>query len=112
MFNAVIVAAKDRHAPSGYLPRNRQNRLDQGWLGDYAMATELNYPDIIKKILLAYARYDSADSEIETTVSFDDEHCNYALLQAGWRGDDYLHGAIIHIRLIDGKIWVQYDGTE
>jgi XisI protein. len=22
------------------------------------------------------------------------------------------HGAIVHIRLIDGKIWIQYDGTE
>ena len=50
--------------------------------------------------------------DIETTVSFDDEHANYALLQSGWDGDDYLHGAIVHIRLIDGKIWIQYDGTE
>lgn len=36
----------------------------------------------------------------------------YVLLQAGWRGDDYLQGAVIHIQLIDSKIWVQYDGTE
>jgi XisI protein. len=34
------------------------------------------------------------------------------LLQSGWDTDDYLHGAIVYIRLIDGKIWIQYDGTE
>jgi hypothetical protein len=76
------------------------------------MATELNYPEIIKKILLEYLKYDPADDVIKSSVSFDDEHGNYVLLQAGWRGDDYLQGAVIHIQLIDGKIWIQYDGTE
>ena len=76
------------------------------------MATELNCSEIIKKILLEYLKYDSADDVIKSSVSFDDEHGNYVLLQAGWRGDDYLQGAIIHVQLIDDKIWVQYDGTE
>lgn len=72
----------------------------------------MNYPEIIKKILLEYLKYDSVDDVIKSSVSFDDEHGNYVLLQAGWRGDDYLQGAIIHIQLIGDKIWVQYDGTE
>lgn len=76
------------------------------------MATQLDYPALIKKILLEYAQYKPAYGDIETTVSFDDEHHNYALLQAGWDGDDYLHGAVVHIRLINEKIWIQYDGTE
>ncbi|QLQ31819.1 MAG: XisI protein [Candidatus Thiothrix singaporensis] len=76
------------------------------------MVTQLDYPALIKRILLEYTKYKPVYGDIETTVSFDDEHANYALLQAGWDGDDYLHGAIIHIRLIDGKIWIQYDGTE
>lgn len=76
------------------------------------MATELNYPEIIKKILLEYPKYDSADDVIKSSVSFDDEHGNYVLLQAGLRGDDYLQSAVIHVQLIDDKIWVQYDGAE
>jgi hypothetical protein len=76
------------------------------------MATELDYPALIKRILLEYTQYKPVYGDVETTVSFDDEHANYALLQSGWDGDDYLHGAIVHIRLIDGKIWIQYDGTE
>lgn len=72
----------------------------------------MNYPEVIKKILLEYFQYDSADDVIKSSVSFDDEHGNYVLLQAGWRGDEYLQSSVIHIQLIDGKIWVQYDGTE
>ncbi|MEZ5477692.1 MAG: element excision factor XisI family protein [Thiolinea sp.] len=67
------------------------------------MATELDYVALIKKILLEYAQYKPAYGDIETSVSFDDEHANYVLLQAGWDRDDYLHGAIVHVRLIDGK---------
>ncbi|WP_296675242.1 MULTISPECIES: XisI protein [unclassified Thiothrix] len=72
----------------------------------------MSYSEIIRKILLEYLKYDSVDDVIKSSVSFDDEHGNYVLLQAGWRGDDYLQGAVIHIQLIDGKIWIQYDGTE
>lgn len=42
----------------------------------------------------------------------DDEHGNYVILQADCCGGHYLQGTIIYIRLIDGKIWVQYDSTE
>lgn len=67
------------------------------------MATELNYPEIIKKILLEYLMYDSADDVIKSSVSFDDEHGNYVLLQAGWRGDEYLQGAVFTFRLLMEK---------
>lgn len=76
------------------------------------MASELNYPALIKQILLEYTKYKPVYGDIETTVSFDDEHSNYTLLQAGWDGDDYLHGAVVHVQIINGKIWIQYDGTE
>ncbi|HRJ52900.1 MAG TPA: XisI protein [Candidatus Thiothrix moscowensis] len=80
--------------------------------GNLSGCAELSYSEIIRKILLEYLKYDSVDDVIKSSVSFDDEHGNYVLLQAGWRGDDYLQGAVIHIQLIDGKIWIQYDGTE
>jgi hypothetical protein len=49
------------------------------------MATELNYPEIIKKILLEYLKYDSADDVIKSSVSFDDEHGNYVWLNMCFR---------------------------
>jgi hypothetical protein len=34
------------------------------------------------------------------------------MLQVGWNGDEYVHGAVIHVDIIGDKIWIQYDGTE
>ena len=50
--------------------------------------------------------------KILSRCAFDDEHKSYAILQAGWDEDKYIHGALIHVDIIDDKIWIQYDGTE
>ncbi|MGB1258011.1 MAG: XisI protein [Thiolinea sp.] len=76
------------------------------------MAASLDYSKLIKQILLEHTRFKPAYGDIDTTVSFDDEHANYVLLQSGWDGDSYLQGAIVHAQIIDGKIWIHYDGTE
>ena len=75
------------------------------------MTTRLDYVSLIKQILLEHSRIKPAHGDIDMTVSFDDKHANYALLQSGWDGDN-LHGAVVHISIIEGKIWIQYDGTE
>jgi hypothetical protein len=74
--------------------------------------TRISYQTAIKNILSEYAKYTPAYGDIASRVSFDDEHGSYALLQVGWDGDEYVHGAVIHSDLIGDQIWVQYDGTE
>jgi len=76
------------------------------------MDTQLTYQTLIKNILLEYANYKPAYGDIEPRVIFDDEHGRYALIDVGWQGDEYVHGAILHLDLIGEKIWIQYDGTE
>jgi hypothetical protein len=76
------------------------------------MDSIIRYQRAIKDILSEYAKYIPAHGDITSRVSFDDEHGSYALLQVGWDGDEYVHGAVIHIDLIGNKVWVQYDGTE
>jgi len=34
------------------------------------------------------------------------------MLQVGFHYDEYVHGAVIHVDIIEDKIWIQYDGTE
>ena len=71
------------------------------------MGTPLKYKALIKEILLAYAKFKPAYG-----VVFDDERDSYTLLEVGWHGKKYVHGSVIHVDLIDDKIWIQYDGTE
>ena len=47
------------------------------------MDTRLTYQKRLKEILLEYAKYKPAYGEIDSRVSFDDEHGSYALLQVG-----------------------------
>ncbi|NER93137.1 MAG: XisI protein [Symploca sp. SIO1B1] len=77
------------------------------------MDTQLNYRDIIKKILQEHAQYraslpDSYDSQ----VLLDDERGRYLILDIGWNDQNYLHATPIHLDLIGDKIWIQYDDTE
>jgi hypothetical protein len=30
----------------------------------------------------------------------------------GWEGSRRVHGALIHVDIVDGKIWIHRDGTE
>lgn len=30
----------------------------------------------------------------------------------GWEGDKRVHGCLVHVDIINGKLWIQRDGTE
>jgi hypothetical protein len=76
------------------------------------MDTRLEYRQVIKDVLLDYAALKPVYGDIESRVLFDDERDSYALLQVGWDRAQYVHGTVIHLELIGGKVWIQCDGTE
>lgn len=73
---------------------------------------KLDYVAEVKKILKDHAQYKPAFGDINNSVNFDDEHKSYALIQSGWENKKHVHGTIVHIEIINDKIWIQYDGTE
>jgi hypothetical protein len=66
---------------------------------------------IIENILTEYSQYRYAHGEIERQLVFDRERDHYLLLSVGW-DKTRVHGCVIHIDLIGGKLWIQRDGTE
>ena len=66
----------------------------------------------VKMILTPYAQETPSNAPITSKLAFDDQHGSYAVLQVGWDGSRYIHGALIHVDIIDGKVWIQFDGTE
>ena len=42
----------------------------------------------------------------------DRERGRYLLVDLGWDDLTRVHGALVHVDVIDGKFWIQYDGTE
>jgi hypothetical protein len=33
-------------------------------------------------------------------------------MTVGWDRDSRVHGCLVHIDIVDGKLWIQRDGTE
>jgi XisI protein len=71
-----------------------------------------HYRQLIQEILTEHGQVKPVYGEIVMKLVFDLERDRYQLLRTGWQGDRRVFGALIHIDIEDGKIWIQYDGTE
>ena len=71
------------------------------------------YRQLIRRILAEYASYPYSNSTAKKATVFDAEADRYLLIAFGREADHRrVHGCIAHVEVIDGKIWIQYDGTE
>ncbi len=70
------------------------------------------YREIVERVLSDYAAVPYAHGDFETEVVFDRVRDRYLLIDVGWDGKRRVHGCIVHIDIIDGKLWIQRDGTE
>jgi len=53
------------------------------------------------------------DQRVMAQTIFDRERDHYQLVHVGWFGSSKrIYGVVLHVDIIDGKIWVQQDGTE
>ena len=70
------------------------------------------YRQRIQALIAEHAAIPHAHGDICSVTVFDEENDHYLLLSTGWEGDKHVHGCLIHVDIIDGKFWIQYDGTE
>lgn len=68
--------------------------------------------DALERILTAHAAIPYANVPARTMPVFDRARDHYLLVDEGWRGSARIHGTLVHVDIIDGRIWIQYDGTE
>jgi len=71
-----------------------------------------HYRQVIETILSEYASLPYSYANIQSEVVFDRNRDRYLWMDIGWDSDRRIHGCLVHIDLIDGKIWIQRDGTE
>ncbi len=71
-----------------------------------------NYNQIARKIVLEHARYASKREGIETLTLCDHSSGNYLLMRVGWHDLDRTHSILFHLRILEGKIWIEQDGIE
>ena len=76
------------------------------------MDTPEFYRKTVEAILEQYASVPYAYGEIETETVFDRVKDRYLLVNTGWDDGRRVHGCLVHVDIIDGKLWIQRDGTE
>jgi hypothetical protein len=65
------------------------------------------YRQIIVNIVKKHAQYQPSRGKIEAVCICDQESDNYLLMDTDW-----VHAVVFHLRMIDGKICIEGDGTE
>jgi hypothetical protein len=69
------------------------------------------YRQIVTRLISEYGKYKPSHGQIETETIIDPETDHYEVMHVGWDGQVRIHGCVVHIDIIQGKIWIQHDGT-
>lgn len=71
------------------------------------------YRRIIREILAPISQRRYAGLMIANEAVFDETNDRYLIMSVGWEGHiRRIHHCLIHLDIIDGKVWIQRDGTE
>jgi len=71
----------------------------------------IQYRDVIRREMGEYAAW-STRGDVTGEFVEDPKKDHFEVLRFGWEGHRRIHGTILHLDIIDGKIWIQYDGTD
>jgi hypothetical protein len=72
------------------------------------------YRDLVVRCLGEWEAYIRRANQngIEVQRIFDEAHGQYILLYVGWDGNRRVHKTTLHVRLHEGRIWIEEDDTE
>jgi len=76
------------------------------------MDTLDTYRTIIREVLQEYVKLQYAYGDIQNELIVDRDADRYMVVSVGWQDAKRIHGCLIHIDIIQNKVWVQRDGTE
>ncbi|MEH1960886.1 MAG: XisI protein [Nostoc sp.] len=71
-----------------------------------------HYRQLIKQILTEHAQIRTNTDTVNSELILDSENDHYQLAYVGWQGDKRVFGPVMHFDIQNGKIWIQYNGTE
>jgi hypothetical protein len=79
--------------------------------GDHPMAA-LNYADIVEKVLDPHTKIPYSHGDLSCEAVFDQSRGRFVLITVGWDDDERVDDVLVHIDIINGKLWIQTDNTE
>lgn len=74
------------------------------------MDSRTTYQSVVERVIREYAAMPYGDLQREVVI--DTEANRYIIFTMGWQGYRRIHSCVIHLDIIDNKVWVQEDNTE
>lgn len=75
------------------------------------MVNDDPYRTIVKRILQDVEDMTRSDETVQTECVCDEALGHYQVSQVGWEGKRRIDDLFLHIDVIEGKVWLQHDGT-
>jgi hypothetical protein len=70
------------------------------------------YRETIERVLTVYTKIPYAHGDLRCEALFDRDHDRYALITLGWNLGKRVHFPLVHIDILNGKVWIEKDNTE
>lgn len=70
------------------------------------------YKKNIRSVLSLYLNIKYANANIKNRPVYDNENNQFLIISEGWQGNNHFHSCLIHLEIINEKIWIQCDNTE
>jgi len=70
------------------------------------------YREIARQVVTEYGSHQASHGDIVTYPVIDPVGDHYLAVQTGWDRSHRIQGAFVHLDIIGGKFWVQFDGTD
>jgi hypothetical protein len=74
--------------------------------------TLTNYQTAIQQVFDDYINFLGESEDIRLEIVIDQQRNRYLLVEVGWENGRRIHGTLLHIDIINNKLWIQQDGTE
>lgn len=76
------------------------------------MGTSEDWRAVIERVWTEQVRVPVSHGAITLHTVFDRPGDHYLVMAVGWDGAQRVHAPLLHADILDGKVWIQYDGTE
>jgi len=76
------------------------------------MDTITTYRNIVKQVMLQYARLRPSHGNIRLDAVLDEARDHYALMQVGWDRGRRVRGNLVYVTMSDDRVYIEYDGIE
>jgi hypothetical protein len=70
------------------------------------------YRAAILHVLTEWKEFLQSGPELNMDLVVDRDRDRYLLVEIGWEKGYRIYAPLLHIDIIDGKLWIQHDGTE